>query len=77
MKEDWISVKDQLPEDHVQVLAMKELKNGRRDYCLAYCIREYEAWDYKTGQNKIGPYWVCGGNNNILYWMPLPDIPEK
>ena len=74
----WISVQDQLPEDNVTVLAVKQLKNGRREMCLAYCIRNYERFNPETFRNEpSGPYWVCGGNNNILYWMPLPEMPEE
>lgn len=74
--EQWRSVNDELPEDGKMVLAVKQLKDGRRDICLARCIRNYEHYDYKTKTTHIGPYWACGGNNNILFWMPLPKIPE-
>lgn len=74
--EKWRSVKDELPNDGVTVLAVKELKSGRRDICLAHCIREYEYYDYTEKKQKKEPYWCCGGNNNILYWMPLPTFPE-
>ena len=73
----WISVKDRLPEDQVTVLAVKQLKNGRRDICLARCILEYEHFDVETRTKVISPYWACGGNNNIIYWMPLPGLPEE
>ena len=71
----WISVKDRLPEDQVDVLAVKELKNGRRDLCIARCIREWECYCPATGEQRKMPYWICGGNNNIIYWMPLPEMP--
>ena len=73
----WISVKDRLPEDQVTVLAVKQLKNGRRDICLARCILEYEHFDVETRTKVISPYWACGGNNTIIYWMPLPGLPEE
>ena len=28
------------------------------------------------GRNYTLPYWVCGGNNNIIAWRPLPPMPE-
>ena len=74
--EKWRSVNDELPEDGVTVLAVKELKSKQRYICLARCIRNYEHYDYATKTTHIGPYWTCGGNHNILYWMPLPAIPE-
>lgn len=73
----WISVKDMLPEDDRTVLAVKQLKDGRRDICIARCIPDYEHYDPDTKQHVRSPYWVCGGNNNIIYWMPLPEIPEE
>ena len=72
----WISVKDRLPEEGVRVLAVKKLKDGRRDLALASCIPEYKHHDYTTGEAVVEPYWVCGGNNNITHWQPLPELPE-
>ena len=77
MMHDWISVSDRLPENDKTVLAVKQLKDGRRDICLARCIPDYKLFDPDTMQNVRVPYWVCGGNNNILYWMPLPSMPKE
>ena len=76
MENNWISVNDRLPEKDVTVLAVKQLKSGARDLCLARCIPDWEYTEYPSGEKKRKPYWVCGGNNNIIYWMPLPDIPS-
>lgn len=73
---DWTSVADALPEDDTPVLAVKQLKNGTRDICIARCIPNWEHFDITTKTTIRGPYWVCGGNNNIIYWAPLPAIPE-
>lgn len=73
---EWIDVKERLPENQVTVLIVKELKSGQRNIGLGYCITEYKHHDYITGEVRIEPYWVCGGNNNVIYWMPLPAIPE-
>lgn len=72
----WHNAKIDLPESNVLVLAVKELKNGTRDICLARCWRDYEYHNYETGKDEKTDRWVCGGNNNIIYWMPLPKIPE-
>lgn len=72
----WISCKDRLPDREITVLAIKQLKNGNRDYCLARCIPDWSYTDFATGKTCTGPYWICGGNNNVIYWMPLPDMPE-
>lgn len=73
----WHDAKLDPPKDGTQVLAVKELKDGRRDICLARYLEEYECFDPQTMRNIKKPYWVCGGNNNIIYWMPLPNIPKK
>ena len=74
----WISVKEALPENgETDVLAVKQLKDGRRSICIARCIPDYEHYDPDTMQKVRGPYWVCGGNNNILFWMPLPGMPGE
>ena len=77
MTRTWINAALEIPPDEKTVLAVKELKNGRREICLAYCIADYTYRDPRTGETSVGPYWCCGGNNNIIYWMPLPKIPEK
>ena len=74
---DWTSVEVGLPESNERVLAIKELKNGRREICIAYCIRDYRYHDYVEGKDVTGPYWVTGGgNNNVIMWMQLPEIPK-
>ena len=73
----WISVKDALPKNQVTVLVVKELKSGQRNIGLGYCIPEYKIHDYTTGEDRVEPYWVCGGNNHVIYWMELPKIPKE
>lgn len=73
---EWISVKDRLPENQDTVLIVKELKSGQRQIGLGYCIEHYERHNYTTGETVVEPYWVCGGNNNIIYWTELPEIPH-
>ena len=65
------------PETKEPVLAIKQLKDGRRDICIAYCIRNYQWRNPATGVLINEDKWVCQGNNNIIYWMPLPKIPEE
>lgn len=77
MMGEWISVKDRLPEDDRQVLAVKQLKSGLREICLARCVLEFEHYDPVTREKVVSPYWITGGNNNIICWMPLPEMPEE
>ena len=73
---DWIDVNDRVPDTDRPVLAVKQLKDGRRDVCIARCYEKWERYDPTVGHNvPAGPYWVCGGNNNIIYWTELPEIP--
>lgn len=73
---EWISVKDRLPETGQNVLIIKQLKSGMLTMAIGYCIREYSYNDPVTKQLAKRPYWVCGGNNNVIFWMPLPEMPE-
>lgn len=73
----WISVEDALPENDEPVLAIKQLKDGRRDICIARCFPDHPQYDVATGDIVRRPYWVCGGNNNIVYWQKLPEMPEE
>jgi len=73
----WVSVKDALPRNQVTVLVVKELKSGQRNIGLGYCIPEYKIHDYTTGEDRVEPYWVCGGNNHVIYWMELPKMPKE
>lgn len=74
---EWISVKDALPKNQVTVLIVKELKSGQRNIGLGYCIPEYKIHDYTTGEDRVEPYWGCGGNNHVIYWMELPKMPKE
>lgn len=79
---EWISVYDRLPETEDEVLVVKAMKNGRRQVGLGYCISDYQYQylDPVTGAMKMsskGPYWVCHGSNNVVYWMPVPELPKE
>ena len=64
----WHDAKFDYPPDGKQVLCVKQNKKGNRSYCFG---SHWEGRQWDDG-------WVTGGGcNNVLYWMPLPDIPEK
>lgn len=76
MPDGWMDAKTDLPENGVQVLAVKQLRDGSRDITIATCYHNHQYYDMQTERYYHAPYWACSGNNNIIYWMPLPEIPE-
>ena len=60
----WHDAQLDPPKDGKQVLCVKENRKGDRSLCF--------------GSLHRGAGWVTGGGcNNVIYWMPLPEIPEK
>lgn len=62
---DWISVKDRLPEENVDVLMYD------RYYGVAIGVLR---------DGKYCAYDDCGFNNLIInaeYWLPFPEPPEE
>lgn len=74
--EGWIDTKEKLPDEDGEFLCVKQLKSGDRSICLARFMKKFPKYNPVTGKPEYSPYWVCGGNNNIIYWMQLPAIPE-
>lgn len=63
----WHKADVDFPRDGKQVLCIKELKNGSRTMCFG---SHWQDRQYDNG-------WVTGGgNNNVIMWMTLPEIPE-
>lgn len=63
----WRKADVDFPRDGVNVLCIKELKDGSRTMCFG---RHWMDRPYDNG-------WVTGGgNNNVIMWMTLPEIPE-
>jgi hypothetical protein len=64
----WRNAKTDFPRDGLQVLCIKELKNGSRTMCFG------SHWMNRQYDNG----WITGGgNNNVIMWMTLPEIPDK
>ena len=70
MQNEWISVKDRLPEDYRQKYIVC-IKSNDTDYCwidtLYFNIHENE-WIY----NKASDHWYY----QVTHWMPLPKLPK-
>jgi hypothetical protein len=63
----WHKADVDFPIDGKQVLCIKELKNGSRTMCFG---SHWQGRQYDNG-------WVTGGgNNNVIMWMTLPEIPD-
>jgi len=65
---NWHDAKLDPPPDGQTVLCVKQNKKGLKDYCFG---RRY------SDQKQYNDGWTTGGGcNNVIFWMPLPDIPE-
>lgn len=69
-EEGWHNAKIDPPEYGVEVLCVKETKAKARSICFGTCWNNYAGIE--------GDRWVTsGGCNNVLYWMPLPNMPTE
>lgn len=59
---NWISVKDRLPEDYVEVLAYNSRKN---EVVISTHDSTSEEWDCELMYDA-----------KITYWQPLPKLPD-
>ena len=65
----WHDARLDPPPEGQRVLAVKQNKAGHRDYCFG------SRWESHKQYGNDG--WITGGGcNNVIYWMPLPDIPK-
>lgn len=61
----WISVKDRLPEENINVLIY------RRNMMNVYTYLGHGEWEDDYG------YWTRTEDDGITHWMPLPDEPKE
>lgn len=61
----WISVDDKLPDRFQPVIICREKNRGE------YIVEQ--------GMRDIGDWWKVYGTRTkkVLYWMPMPEPPEK
>ena len=65
----WHKADIDKPKMGERVICVKETKSGTRALCFG-------AWFDKTEYYPEGHWVTGGGNNNVIYWMPAPKIPE-
>ena len=61
LREQWISVKDKLPETEEEVLVLTVSKTGNVNVDKGYLL---------NGR------FVHRGSAVVTHWMPLPELPE-
>ena len=59
---NWISVRDRLPEDQVEVLVATRSKNGVRNIDKGYLAIDH---------------FIHRGRAEVTHWMPLPEFPKE
>ena len=59
---EWISVRDRLPEDQVEVLVATRSKNGVRNIDKGYLAIDH---------------FIHRGRAEVTHWMPLPEPPKE
>lgn len=73
--DNWISVKDELPEVDVQVRAIVEHWNteNRYEIHLIYVKKDdhdWKVWDTGKVQSELSNDW------SVICWQPLPQPPK-
>jgi len=70
---EWISMEDRLPEQPDEYLVLWTHKIGRTAR-LFYAILEYEGdGNWVDDIPQAEPF----GGAEVLYWMPLPELPKE
>ena len=73
LRNNWISVKDRLPEEHKVVLC---IVNGKPETNITlHNAYQLGSWN-KTGGGFIDEYPVWE-NAVVSWWQPLPEPPEE
>jgi hypothetical protein len=78
---DWISVKDKLPEPGIYVLIYGTPKEDPEHTDGKIAITLMSNYPYIVGNRTVDPYWVMpwqyfSVDYEITHWMPLPNAPE-
>lgn len=80
---EWISVKDKLPELEQLVLVVLNEPNKRFNYpyeenvLILYRRRIPYATGYEIEWERPFGGETINYNNRVMYWMPIPQLPNK
>lgn len=69
---EWISVKDRLPEDARFVLVC----NDDKRLMIAQYIEEVVQWQYPYIAYDVD-VWDDDEQGHIMWWRPLPEAPKE
>ena len=72
----WISVKDRLPERTGDYLIFYSREICRPEMAVAFFSAE-DAEDCPSDTNYGFEYTTYGDHKDVLYWMPLPEMPME
>lgn len=64
LREPWVSVKDALPKEDGRHLVLYKTRTGN----IRAFIGDFDSIDGK---------WMTGINEDVHYWMPLPEPPKE
>lgn len=74
MNNEWISVKDDLPEHLETVLVHIGNKFGCFKIATGCCIRQFKIeWQVHFDDNESAGHYI---SEYITHWMPLPEPPK-
>ena len=69
----WISVKERLPEPHMQVLAAYLVPGGKEICCCRLSVGQgYPCW-YQQAFSGL-KRWL---DIEITHWMSMPSLPQE
>lgn len=72
----WINVKDRLPERTGDYLIIYSREICRPEMAVAFFSAE-DAEDCPYDTNYGFEYTTYGDHKDVLYWMPLPEMPME
>ena len=70
---EWISVKDRLPESDELVLVLVDGKPTRN----ITLVGAYELANYDKEEGWFLEMWPEWEGAKVTYWMPLPEPPKE